>query len=245
MIPRPRTTPASSRARQNPPESVMKRREAGFSFIEILVVMGIIVVLVSMVVVLVPMIQEKGRQTKSIDNVRTICQYLNDDAGLSVSGWPSYSGKNFVLSLVATNKLKKENMDNLAILFSPGDGEYKLSAVSRKDYDAIKPDSLKSEHEDFLKLTSYAGRRNATKGHKLSAKDLEIGVLIVCDDDDGPLHHSGGIVMGYTNGNAKFAKWSDLQIDPPDNENPKFLGDEGPLTVNGEELKHMSSKSGD
>jgi type II secretory pathway pseudopilin PulG len=220
------------------------RREAGFSFVEILVVIGIIVVLMSMVVVLVPMIQENGRRTKSMDNVKTICQYLQSEAKIEVGKWPQFNGKNFILSLVATNTLNRANMDNMAILFSPGDGNYTLGAVSKKDYEAVTLEALKTEgHTEFLKLTSYAGRRNREKGHKLTAKALEEGSLIVCDDDDGALHHSQGMVMGYTSGNAKFVKWSDLGISPPaDPDNPvDLLGDNAPTTNNGEELKHMSS----
>jgi type II secretory pathway pseudopilin PulG len=225
---------------RRPPHS---RREAGFSFIEILVVMGIIVVLVSMVVVLVPMIQENGRRAKSTDNVRSLCQFMQSDVGIEVGKWPPYNGKNFVLSLVATNTLNRANTDNLAILFSPGDSNYTLGAVSKKDYEAVTTEALKTEgHEEFLKLTSYAGRRNREKGHKITAKAVEVGSLIICDDDDGPLHHSQGMVMGYTSGQAKFVKWSDLGISPPDSEDPKdLLGDNAPTTNNGEELKHMSS----
>ena len=89
----------------------MKRRQAGFSFIEILVVMGIISVLVSMVVVVVPMIQEKAKRTKSIDNVKTLIQYfIGAEVGLA-RPWPGFNGKNFTLWLVATNKIDKRNKE--------------------------------------------------------------------------------------------------------------------------------------
>jgi prepilin-type N-terminal cleavage/methylation domain-containing protein len=250
MIPRRTTAATPEVGRAADPENPMKRRsppssrrEAGFSFIEILVVMGIITVLVSMVVVVVPMIQEQGRRTKSRDNVRTIILYMSEGT-TSVGDWPPYNGKNFVLSVIATNKLDRENTDNLAVLFSPGDGEYTLKAVDKKDYLAVTPEALKGEgHEEFLRLTSYAGRRNRDKGHKLTAKELERNALIICDDDDGPVHHAKGMVLGYSNANVKFATWSDLGISAPANdEDPKgLLGDEAPTTANGEELKHMSS----
>ncbi len=219
----------------------MKRRQAGFSFIEILVVMSIIVVLVSMVVVLVPMIQEKARRTKSIDNVRTMVNfYIGDGAGVS-KPWPPFNGKNFILWLVATNKLDKANRDNLAVLFSPGDSEVTLDATTPKDWEAVTLPAIQSEgHNEFLKLTSYAGRRNATTGHKLSATELEHGALIICDDDTGPLHHSKGLIVGYTSGSAQFKEWSDLGISPPDAKDPKgMLGD----NAANEDLKHMSSEN--
>ena len=77
----------------------MKRREAGFSFIEVLVVMGIIVVLMGMVAVIVPRAQEKARQTESINNVRSMAVLFSERS--IRKHWPKYDGKNFVLSLVA------------------------------------------------------------------------------------------------------------------------------------------------
>ena len=98
--------------------------QAGFSFIEILVVMGIISVLVSMVVVVVPFIREKGKRTKSVDNVRTmILYYTGGGAGLE-RPWPKYNGKDFILWLVATNKISRNDDKQLGILFSPGDEIY-------------------------------------------------------------------------------------------------------------------------
>lgn len=224
----------------------MKRRSAGFSFIEILVVMSIIVVLVSMVVVVVPMIQEKAKQTKSTDNVRSMIQmYLGAGAGVS-KPWPAFNGKNFVLWLVATNKISKESTEQLSILFSPGDPGRNLDSVGRKAFEPVTLEALRSEgNTDFLNLTSYAGRRNKDKGHQLTSSELEKSALIICDDDDGALHHSKGLVMGYSSGAAKFADWSDLEISPPaDSDNPEgLLGDNAPTTVNGDELKHMSSRN--
>ena len=218
----------------------MKRRQAGFSFIEILVVMGIISVLVSMVVVVVPMIQEKAKRTKSVDNVKTLIQfYINAEVGLR-RPWPGFNGKNFVLWLVATNQIDKRNKQNLEVLFSPGDTFYTLESAGEKAYDAVTLPTIAQEgHDDFKKLTSYAGRRNKEREHLLTSSELEKGALILCDDDDGPLHHSKGLVCGYSGGASRFMEWSDLGISPPqDEKNPEgLLGD----TSANDSLKHMSS----
>lgn len=217
----------------------MKRREAGFSFIEILVVMSIIVVLVSMVVVVVPKIQEKAKQTKSADNVSSMIKlFIAADVGMK-RGWPSLNGKNFVLWLVASGQISKKNRDSLEILFSPGDTYLKMGDRELKDYEPVTLEALKSEgHDDFKRLTSYAGRRNKERAHTMAPSELEEGALIICDDDDGPLHHARGIIMGYTNSNAKFETWIDLGFEPPDEKEPKgLLGDNSPS----EKLKHMSS----
>lgn len=214
--------------------------EAGFSFIEILVVMGIISVLVSMVVVVVPFIREKGKRTKSIDNVRTmILYYTGGGAGLERS-WPKYNGKDFILWLVATNKISKGDDKQLEILFSPGD-EYLTfeGAGGKAAYKDIVLVSLGSSNQNNQKLTSYAGRRNKEREHILSAAEQQNNAIIICDDDDGDLHHKDGLVCGYVGGAARFMEWSDLHMDPPaDPKEPKgILGDNSP----NEDLKHMSS----
>ncbi len=214
----------------------MKRRQAGFSFIEILVVMGIISVLVSMVVVLVPFIQERGKRTKSADNVRTLGLYfVGGGAGLE-KPWPKYNGKNFVLWLVASNKIDRRDEKQLQILFSPGDAE--LVFPGKKEYESLTLESLKNSNPDYLKLTSYAGRRNAEREHVLDASEQSKGAPIMCDDDTGPLHHKDGLVVGYVNGQAKFVEWADLGIPPPDAKTPEgILGDNSP----NEDMKHLSS----
>ena len=120
-----------------------RRRQAGFSFIEILVVMGIISVLVSMVVFVVPMIQEKTRQTKSVDNVRgMLLYYIGSGVGVQTS-WPQYNGKNFVLWLVAMNKIDRRDDKQLQILFSPGDQHLTFDgAGGMKAYETLNKASL-------------------------------------------------------------------------------------------------------
>ena len=220
----------------------MKRREAGFSFIEILVVMGIISVLVSMVVVLVPMIQERSRRTKAADNVKNIITLMvADNATAEVGKWPRFNGKNFVLWVIATNKVDKSKLRNLEMLFSPGDGNYTMKDVTVEKYKDVTLQALQAgSREDFLPLTSWAGRRNKEPGHKLTASALQSGVIVVCDDDDGPVHHKDGMVVGYSDGSAKFLEWADIEgLSPPeDSEHPEgLLGDNSP----NEDLKHMSS----
>jgi prepilin-type N-terminal cleavage/methylation domain-containing protein len=218
------------------------RRQAGFSFIEILVVMGIISVLVSMVVFVVPMIQERTRRTKSSDNVGGLIKYyIADGAGVS-KAWPPFNGKNFVLWLVAKNKIDRRDDKQLQILFSPGDQWMTWEkAGGIKAYEKLNLDSLARENSELLKLTSYAGRRNAEKEHLITSDEMSKGTLCICDDDDGPLHHKDGLVIGYVNGAAKFVDWDDLGMGPPaDSNDPAgILGDQSP----NDDLKHMSSQN--
>ena len=206
--------------------SPRKNSQSGFSFIEILVVMGIISVLVSMVVVIIPMVQERSSRTKSTDNVKQMVTLMI--ARKTSRGWPRYNGKNSVLSLVATNQIDRRKKMNLEILFSPGDRLYSIEDVDIDRYKDITKKALKNG-TDFHELTSYAGRRNAERDFLITPDQESMGTMLVCDDDDGPLHHSAGIVAGYSNGAARFLEWEDLDLSPPeDADNPdEFLGDAG------------------
>ena len=215
----------------------MRRRQAGFTFIEVLVVMGIIVVLMGMVAVLVPTVQEKGKQTDSMNNVRNMAQIMTERS--IGKGWPKLSGKNFILSLVAKNVIDPDNPDNLRVYFSPGDPQYKLDETDASRYKEITMQTLKAQN-DYRELTSYAARRNADPEHMLTSNKLRKVVPIICDDDDGPCHHVDGLVIAYSDGKAKFVEWEELGMDPPEDPDlpDPFLGDD----ASADQLTGLSSE---
>lgn len=202
----------------------MRRRQSGFTFIELLVVMAIIVTLMGMVAVLVPYVQKIGRRTESLANVRNLATLLSDRS--MEAGWPGFDGKSFTLSLVAHRVIDIRNRDNLETLFSPGDFWYTLEKTPHELYREVTPQALRSGR-DFHALTSYAGRRNATREHLITPDRLRQVVPILCDDDDGPVHDPDGLVMGFTDGASRFYEWGELEMpDPPDKDDPEpFLGD--------------------
>ena len=215
----------------------MQRRESGFTFIEILVVMGIIVVLMGMVAVIVPRAQEKARQTESINNVRNMAIIFSERS--IKKHWPPYDGKNFILSLVALKLVDIRNPDNLAIFFSPGDEWITLDKATPERFSDVTKQALKSG-QDFHELTSYAGRRNADRDYHITSDRMKMVVPIICDDDEGALHHPDGLVMGFTDGAAKFVEWEDLEMAPPEDANDPepFLGDNATV----EKLRALSSE---
>ena len=215
-----------------------RRRQAGFSFIEIMVVMGIITVLVSMVVVVIPQITEQANRTKSKDNVASLVKMFLVE-GPAVSAWPSVDGKAFTLWPVATGKIDKRTLKNLDTLFSPGDSMYKLADVPEGDWAEVTRKTLLDGTTSLAKFTSYAGRRNKVREFKITSDALSKGTMVLCDDDDGPLHHGKGLVAAYSNGRTEFHDWDSLKIDPPANEKQPegLLGDASP----NEDLKAMSS----
>lgn len=193
------------------------RTERGFSFIEILVVMGIISVLVSMVVVIIPTIQENAAQTKSSDNVKQLSTMML--ARAVKKGWKTfpYSGKNFTLAPIAHKDLEASEASNRAVFFSPNDI---LDGNTAEDevWNSITKKSLKQGAEDYSDCTSYAGRRNGEREYAITASDMKKGVIILADDDVGPLHHPAGFVAAYSNGRAAFVEWDEYGLTEPEDD---------------------------
>jgi prepilin-type N-terminal cleavage/methylation domain-containing protein len=217
----------------------LRARHAGFSFIEILVVMAIISVLVSMVVVVIPSVVRAGNRTQSIANARSLAGLMLDRRTNRVDGqWPPYSGKAFVLSVLATRQVDPRNPQNLEVFFSAGDVLYRLDGVERERYEEITAKALRAGGLALDALTSYAGRRNADRDYLITPDQEKLRTMVLCDDDDGPLHDPGGIVAGYTDGSARFLEWDDIGILPPeDADDPApFLGDDATV----DELRKVS-----
>lgn len=213
-----------------------RRSQAGFSFIEILVVMSIIVVLVGMVTVIVPRAQEQARRTESLNNVRNMVQALSSES--LTKNWPPYSGKNFTLSLIPRGIVDIRNPDNIEIFFSPGDRIFTFDKVGPDPYKEVTAKALR-DGADFHNLTSYAGRMNADDDYVITAGDEQMVSPIISDDDEGALHHPQGMVIGYTNGTAKFVEWGDIGMAAPDEKSPEpFLGEQAPVDL----LRTLSSQ---
>lgn len=201
-------------------------RQRGFSFIEILVVMGIMTLLATMVVVLIPIIRERANQAKSKDNVNSLVTMMLT-MSLEKGGYPPYSGKCFTLAPLAYRILDPDAPGACEVFFSPGDDYLKLDRIGREKFKEVTKDSLKN-NADVREYTSYAGRRNGFKGCVMASSDTsEAGTLMMCDDDDGPLHHASGLVVGFRDGKVTLKDWEDLGMSKPKDvrEFEPFLGD--------------------
>jgi len=203
------------------------RPQGGFSFIEILVVMGIIALLASLVVGVIPLITDRAARAKSQDNFRQLgimMQAINSN----ISQWPPYNGKNFVLAPLAHGVHDEDAPGALEVFFSTSDSNYKASKVEIERYKGITKQKLKNG-DDFHELTSYAGRRNNDgKEYVLTSSDTTSkGLICFSDDDDGALHHEGGLIVGFANGRADFLEWDELGFPKPkDVRSPEpFLGE--------------------
>jgi type II secretory pathway pseudopilin PulG len=216
-------------------------RQGGFSFIEILVVMGIITLLTSMVVMVIPWIRERGNQTKSKDNVKNLVTLMMDmSMNSKEKGYPPFNGKCFTLSPLAYGVINPDAPGALEVFFSPSDEYLKLSKVEAGKYREITRALLKAGN-DYKEYTSYAGRLNREKDCTMAPSDTsKKGTIMLCDDDDGALHHSSGLIVGFRDGLVELWDWEDLEMTKPKNPNQPdpFLGD----SAQGEILKCISSQ---
>ncbi len=181
----------------------------------VVLTLGLLVLVASavLVVVVIPNMQEHDRQVRSADNVRHLATMLVLHK-TTTGRWPPYSGKNFVLSLVATGQIDRHDPHSLAILFSGADNLTRLERVDIGRYALVTAEAL-ANGTDFSDLTSYAGRRNAEEAHRIAPGEEKEGTILLCDDDDGALHHREGIVVGYSDGTARFLTWSELGLPEP------------------------------
>jgi prepilin-type N-terminal cleavage/methylation domain-containing protein len=217
---------------------VRRPSQSGFSFIEILVVMGIMSLLATMVVVLIPIMTERANQAKSRDNVGSLVKMMLTRS--LDKGYPPYNGKCFTLSPIADGTLDADSPGALEVFFSPGDTWLTLEKVGDKArYKEITKKKL-AAGEDYRNLTSYAGRKNNERGCTMTPSvSTEVGTLMLCDDDDGPVHHKNGLMVGFRDGRVVFMEWEDLEMTKPKNLNEPepFLGE----SAESEKLKCVSS----
>jgi len=155
---------------------------------------------------------------KSKDNIRSmITLMIARRTERTTGGYPPYSGKNFVLSLVATNQLDRRNDQNMEILFSPGDKNLSLEKADKKLYKEINKKALK-RGDDFSTLTSYAGRRNADMEFLITPSQEKMGTPMIAD-----LSFPDVAIVGFSNGAVREMTRKELGLEKDD---PIAVGDE-------------------
>jgi hypothetical protein len=157
-------------------------------------------------------IPRKAAIVKSKDNIRTLIMLMISRRTATVSGgYPRYSGKNFILSLVATNQLDRRNKANLEVLFSPADKKFSLKKAGVEAFKDVTKLSLKEGKMSFSNLTSYAGRRNGERAWMVTPDQEKVGTPLVAD-----LSFPDVAIVGFTNGSVKTMTRKELGLSPDD-----------------------------
>ena len=145
-------------------------------------------------------------RAKSMDNVRTLLLYYTySGAGLERS-WPGYNGKDFVLSLIATNKISKNDDKQLEIRFSPADERRSVAqAGGAAAYAGIGKSVLSDGKVDLSALTSYVGPRRARPS--MTAAEKALGAPMIAD-----LSFTDGAIVGFADGRVKWLTRAELGL---------------------------------
>lgn len=167
----------------------------------------------------------RAQIAQSKSNMRRLLAMWVERASTRRTGrWPRYSGKNFVLSLVALGKI---NHKNPAILFSPGDPRLSADAVDRERYKLVTRKALKSQAESFDDLTSYAGRRNGDREY-LITPDAEARNVPILADPHFARH--GIVLLGHVDGTVTELSLKDAGMPIPEEDEP-ILGEDASLEI--------------
>ncbi len=160
--------------------------------------------------------KDVGRRAQiraSMDNIRTLLVFMiARRTGKVTGGWPRYNGKNFVLSVVATNDLDRRRAENLELLFSPGGP---TARPDPKRFREITKLSLKEGN--FQDCTSYAGRRNMNRDWLITPDQEKRGTPLIAD-----LHFDDVAIVGFSSGAVQVMTREQLGLGPDD---PIVVGD--------------------
>jgi prepilin-type N-terminal cleavage/methylation domain-containing protein len=184
----------------------MRRRERGFTLIEILVVIAIIATLVAAVSVTIPLVQDRNNRLACAKNLKEVgTLFINYQQ--EHQGRPKYDGvAMFLYFRVTSNDIRKNEE---SVLICPGDQQ------------VINPNTpeLQAKYDDEVDLTnppddmcSYAVRDFTTYPLSVEAKEAQI---VACDrngNNGRTLHHRDGLNILYDNGASKFMSREDLGI---------------------------------
>lgn len=135
----------------------------------------------------------RPRVDRSKANMQELLRRFRDVAGADGAGWDAlpFSGKRFVLGLVALGQLDPSKATDRALLFSAPEAAARVKAG---DYAKVTAASLQSEV--FDELTSYLGHRNRNRTLKAAAGDR---VLLLVD----PTFADYGILLyGWSDGDV-------------------------------------------
>jgi prepilin-type N-terminal cleavage/methylation domain-containing protein len=168
---------------------MQRSRASGFTLIEILAVMAILILLISIATPMITSAQEKGRVVACTLNVRSISVMMKSYVDLRRGGhWQKEpSGIKFLLALHKAREV--EGYDDKMFL-CPGTQDENHGGKDYDDWDSLDPNSI-----------SYAGRD--TQNYPIEVNELA-KMAIVSDDNQNRANHKHQTVVGYADGHTQI-----------------------------------------
>ena len=184
----------------------MRRRQGGFTLIEIMVVIAIIAGLVAAVSLGIPVVQERSRRLTCSQNLSDLGK-LYQIWRMENPGKPKYSGTALFLHFRKKREIKLNEEEKL---LCPGDQQviFPKTDEDRAKWDEIDLTSIPTD------MCSYAVRDFGNYVLEIDSGETQI---IACDrngDNGRTAHHKDGLNILFDNASSKFMDRESLGISP-------------------------------
>jgi prepilin-type N-terminal cleavage/methylation domain-containing protein/prepilin-type processing-associated H-X9-DG protein len=192
----------------------MRSRQEGFTLIEILIVMAIIVTLAGAVMAIIPYAQERSRRNTCANNLRNLGTIMVAES--TDKGFPRDSGAAFLLRLYLRHQ---EIRKDVKVFWCPGDEDLRNagfepgSAEHKALFEKLDSKNLQNFEDN---ISSYAGRN--VRDYRIPRESEEKQAL-ACDRQGVNMdfsHHSGGLNVLFTDGKVEFLDREMLGLGPDD-----------------------------
>ncbi len=195
--------------------------EAGFTLVEILVVITIIAALIGIVAAIIPQAQQASRKVQCANNLHNIgAMLVQRQTG---KGLGSRGGAAMLLNVYKLGMIRKGDEK---VFICPGDAQGRMQDPSDPEF-AKRYDTLDLDNIDPI-LTSYAGRDRKNYPIKADAREKQAWAADCQGDDGRTAHHPGGLNVLYDDGSVIFLDSESLGLGPDD---PVVIGPDSTVDV--------------
>ena len=179
-----------------------------FTPFDAVIVVSVLGVLALMVIMLIPTMdsgRKRGRSPEA-ENLSSLTMMMLARSLDREQGYPPYSGRAFVLAVIADGIVDPGAPGALDVFFSPKD-DSRGPRPFVEEYQALTPARLKAGG-DFYRFTSYVGRRNADPDARFTR-----------NSPDGPIladlvSHPHGAYVAFRDGRVEYLKRAELGLGP-------------------------------
>lgn len=174
-----------------------RKRERGFTLVEILVVITIIAALISIVAAVIPRVQAANRKVQCQNNLKNIGSMLVERA--TAKGLGTHGGSAMLLQVYTLGLIRKGDEK---VFLCPGDVMSRGQNIDDPDFKK-RYETIDLNHPDLL-LISYAGRNRKLYPIRPDAREKQAWACD-CQGDDGQTgHHQGGLNVVYDDASVVF-----------------------------------------
>ena len=183
----------------------MRYREQGFTLIEIMVVITIIVLLAGAVALSVPLVQERARRSTSTNNLKQLYTLYTAEKMERQTARPRHDGGTLWLSYRKKSLIKNGQEE---VLVCPGDPDI-LPIETPEDRDRYDEINLEDPKKNMV---SYAARNFTAYPLKAESKTLQIIGGLRQGSNGRTMHFDGGTIVVFEDGAVRWQSREDLGL---------------------------------